>query len=80
MLYTSLGADIKNLTEQSIFENIIACCVTKQTGVQARTTELHRIRKEPGQPVQSFLANLKSKARQCDMRLTNLQVDIFEKV
>ena len=42
--------------------------MTKQT-VQARTTELHRIRQEPGQPVQSFLANLKSKARQCDMRL-----------
>jgi hypothetical protein len=69
MLYISLGAEIKNLTEKGIFENIIACCVTKQT-VQTRTTELHRIRQEPGQPVQSFLTNLKSKARQCDMRLT----------
>ena len=38
--------------------------------VQARMTELHRIRQDPGQPVQSFLANLKSKARQCDMKLT----------
>ena len=69
MLYSSLMAKVKNLMEQGIFENITACCMTKQT-VQARTTELHRIRQEPGQPVQSFLANLKSKARQCDMRLT----------
>ena len=28
------------------------------------------IDQEPGQPVQSFLAKLKSKARQCDMKLT----------
>jgi hypothetical protein len=69
MLYSSLGAELKNLNELSIFGNIVACCVTKQT-VQARTTELHRIRQEPGQPVQSFLANLKSKARQCEMKLT----------
>jgi hypothetical protein len=69
MLYSSLGAEVKNLTAQVIFENIITCCVTKQT-VQARTTELHRIRQDPGQPVQSFLANLKSKAKQCKMRLT----------
>ena len=68
MLYSSLGTEIKNLSEQEIFENIITCCVTKQT-VQARTTELHRIRQEPGQQVQSFLANLKSKARQCNMKL-----------
>jgi hypothetical protein len=70
---STAASGIKNLTEQEIFKNIIACCVTKQT-VQARTTELHRIRQKPGQPVQSFLANLKSKARQCDMRLscTNL--------
>jgi hypothetical protein len=31
MFYSSLGAKIKNLTEKGIFENIIACCVTKQT-------------------------------------------------
>jgi hypothetical protein len=31
MLYSSLGTEIKNLTEQEIFENIITCCVTKQT-------------------------------------------------
>ena len=28
------------------------------------------IDQEPGQPVQSFLAKLKSKAKQCDMKLT----------
>ena len=55
LLYSSLGPKIKDLTEQGIFENIIACCMTKQT-VQARTTDLHRIRQELGQPVQSFLA------------------------
>ena len=32
--------------------------------------ELHRIKQEPGRPVQKFLANLKSKARHCDMKLT----------
>ena len=32
-------------------------------------TELHRIKQDPGQQVQKFLANLKSKARQCEMRL-----------
>ena len=69
MLYSSLSAELKNHNELSIFENIIACYITKQT-VQARTTELHRIRQEPGQPVKSFIANLKSKARQCEMKLT----------
>ena len=53
----------------AILVNSITCCVTKQT-VQARTTELHRIRQEPGQPIQSFLASLKSMARQCELRLT----------
>ena len=69
MLCSIIGPEIKDLKEDEIFEHIVTCCVTKQT-VQARTTELHRIRQEPGQPVQSFLAKLKSKARQCDMKLT----------
>ena len=69
MLFSSLGSEMKNLTEAELFDNIITNCVTKQT-VQARVTELHRIKQEPGQPVQNFLANLKSKARQCDMKLT----------
>ena len=37
--------------------------------MQARRTELHRIKQEPGQPVQTFLSNLKSKARQYEMTL-----------
>ena len=69
MLYSNIGPEIKDLKENEIYEHIVTCCVTKQT-VQARTTELHRIRQELGQPVQSFLAKLKSKARQCDMKLT----------
>ena len=63
MLYSNLGPEIKDLDEKELFEHIVTCCVTKQT-VQAR------IRQKPGQLVQSFLANLKSKARQCDMKLT----------
>jgi hypothetical protein len=54
MLYSSLGAKIKNITEQGIFENIIAFCVTKQT-VQARTKELHRIRQKPQVQGQAML-------------------------
>ena len=46
----------------------------KQT-VQARMTELHRITQDPGQPVQNFLSNLKSKARQCDMNLVYSKAD-----
>ena len=69
MLYSNLGPKIKDLDEKELFEHIVTCCVTKQT-VQARTTELHRIKQKPGQLVQCFLANLKSKARQCDMKLT----------
>ena len=61
MLFSSLGTEITNLTEAKLFDKIIASCVTKQT-VQARRTELHRIKQEPGQPVQTFLSNLKSKA------------------
>ena len=68
MLFSSLGAEMTNLTEGELLDNITASWVTKQT-VQARMTELHRIKKEPGQPVQNFLANLKSKARQCEMKL-----------
>ena len=54
--------------EQQLTKSIIPCCVTQQTD-QARTTKLHRIIQEPGQPVQGFLANLKSKGRQCNMKL-----------
>ena len=62
MLFSSLGPEMTNLAEAELFDNISASCVTKQT-VQARMAELHRIKQDPGQPVQSFLANLKSKSR-----------------
>ena len=68
MLFSSLGVEMKNLTEAELFDKITDSCVTKQT-VQARMTELHRIKQDPGQQVQKFLANLKSKARQCEMKL-----------
>ena len=68
MLYSSHGVKLTKFTEQQLSLNIIASCVTKQTD-QARTTELHRIKQDPGQPVQSFLATLKSKSRQCNMRM-----------
>ena len=68
MLYSCHGVKLTKFTEQQLSLNIIASCVTKQTD-QARTTELHRIKQDPGQPVQSFLATLKSKSRQCNMRM-----------
>jgi hypothetical protein len=57
-----------SFNEQQLTKNIVTCCLTQQTD-QARTTELHRIIQEPGQPVQGFLANPKSKGRQCNMKL-----------
>ena len=68
MLFSSLGPEMMDLAEAELFDNISASCMTKQT-VQARMTELHRIKQDPGQPVQNFLAKLKSKARQCEMKL-----------
>ena len=67
MLFSSLGPEMTNLMEAELFDNISASCMTKQT-VQA-STELHRIKQDPSQSVQNFLANLKSKARQCEMKL-----------
>ena len=55
MLFSSLGAEMTNMTEAQLFDSISASCVTKQT-VQARMAELHRIKQDPGQPVQNFLA------------------------
>ena len=49
MLFSSLGAEMTNLTEAQLFDSISASCVTKQT-VQARMAELHRIKQDPGQP------------------------------
>ena len=61
MLFSSLGSQLKDLLEKEISNNITACCVTKQT-TQARAAEIQRMKQKPGQPFQSFLANIKSKA------------------
>ena len=63
--------------------NITKHCVNQQT-IQARTTELHRQKQEPGQTVSAFLASLKSKSRQCDLRMKcancEHQCDFSEKI
>ena len=68
VLFSSYGNDLTKFNEQQLTKNMVTCCLTQQTD-QARTTELHRIIQEPGQPVQGFLANPKSKGRQCNMTL-----------
>ena len=68
ILYSNFGAAFGSFTEEEILTNITKHCVNQQT-IQARTTELHREKQEPGQTVSSFLASLKSKARQCDLRI-----------
>ena len=47
MLYRSRGAELTKFTEQQLYQNINVSCVTKQTD-KARTTELHRIKQDPG--------------------------------
>ena len=71
ILYSNFGAALGSFTEDQILSNIIKHCVNQQT-IQARTTELHRQRQEPGQTVSTFLASLKSKARQCDLRVSHV--------
>ena len=68
ILYANVGEDLSKFTEVEIKDNIVKACVNKQTP-QARSTELHRLRQEPGQSVATFLATLKSKARQCDLKI-----------
>ena len=83
ILYSNFGAALSTFTEEDIKTNIAKHCVTQQT-TQARATELHRLKQEPGQNVATFLATLKSKARQCDLktRCKNCQAenDFSEKV
>jgi hypothetical protein len=66
MLYRSYGAELSKFTERQLTSSIVTCCISSR---QTRTTELNRIVQDPVQPVQAFLASLKSKARQCDMKL-----------
>ena len=63
-IFSSYGNEMKNLTE----EQLSTACVSKQT-LQARVSELYKIKQESSQPVQSFLAALKMKARQCNMKV-----------
>merc|ERR1712179_449046 len=77
------GAALGSFTEERIFANIAKHCVNQQT-IQARTTELHRQKQEPGQTVSAFLASLKSKARQCVLKIKcdscQRQCDFSEKI
>ena len=68
ILYSNFGAAMGSFTEEQIRTSITKHCVNQQT-IQARTTELHRQKQEPGQTVSAFLASLKSKARQCDIKI-----------
>ena len=68
ILYYNFRAALGTFTEEQILTNITKHCVNQQT-IQARTTELHRQKQEPGQTVSAFLASLKSKARQCDLKI-----------
>ena len=83
MLYSNFGAALGSFTEEQILTSITKHCVNQQT-IQARTTELHRQKQEPGQTVSAFLASLKSKARQCDLRIRcdncQSQCDFSEKI
>ena len=69
ILYSNFGNDLSKFSEQQIRDNIVKCCVTRQTA-QARATELHRLKQDPAQSVHTFLASLKAKARQCDLKIS----------
>lgn len=68
ILYCTFGTSLSTQTEEQLKTNITKHCVNLQT-IQARATELHRLKQEPGQNFQTFLASLKAKARQCEMKL-----------
>ena len=55
ILYSNFAAALGSFTEEQILTNITKHCVNQQT-IQARTTELHRQKQEPGQTISSFLA------------------------
>ena len=68
-IFSSYGNKMKNLTEIQLKQAISTCCVSKQT-VQARINELWKVKQDSGQTVQSFLAALKLKGRQCNLKIT----------
>ena len=67
-IFSSYGSRMKSLTEAELLQAIVTCCVSKQT-IQARINELHKVKQDSGQSVQSFLAALKMKGRQCDLKI-----------
>ena len=67
ILFANFGEELSKFSEQEIKNHIVKSCVTQQTP-QARSTELHRLRQESGQSVSTFMATLKSKARQCELK------------
>ena len=67
-VFSSHGTAMSSLSEKDLLEAISTCCVTKQT-LQARNAVLYRIKQDAGQTVQAFLAALKQKARQCEMKV-----------
>ena len=78
-IFSSYGDEMKNLTEEQLLKAISTTCVTKQT-LQARVSELYKIKQESAQPVQAFLAALKMKARQCNMKVKCSKVGCTEMV
>ena len=78
-IFSSYGDEMKNLTEEQLFRAISTTCVTKQT-LQARVSELYKIKQESGQSVQNFLAALKMKARQCSMKVKCSRLNCTEMV
>ena len=73
-IFSSHGNGIQNLSEEQLLLSISTCCVTKQT-LQARVSELYKIKQDSRQTVQSFLAALKMKARQFDMKVKCMKTE-----
>ena len=67
-VFSSYGGKMKSLTEAQLRQAISTCCVSKQT-IQARINELYKVKQDSGQTVQSFLAALKMKGRQCNLKI-----------
>ena len=59
ILYCIFGTSLSTQTEEELKANITKHCVNLQT-IQARGTELHRLKQEPGQNFQTFLASIKT--------------------
>ena len=78
-IFSSHGNGMQNLSEEQLLLAISTCCVTKQT-LQARVSELYKIKQDSGQTVQSFLAALKMKERQCDMKVKCTKTECEEMI